>query len=79
MDKQKIDGLSSVAWERLAREQNYLMQARVIFRQAGRDDDLVQMAFAENLDADDLIVNGAELGASEAEQKVASRLLEMDS
>lgn len=47
-------GLSLKAWERLNREQGYLMQARVHFKQAG-DDDLVQMAFAENQEANDAI------------------------
>jgi len=48
------DDLTPDAWERLNREQGYLMQARVFFRQAG-DEDLVQMVFAENTDPDDAI------------------------
>lgn len=47
-------GLSEVAWERLRREQGYLFQARTLFRQDS-DDELIQMAFAENQDADDHI------------------------
>ncbi|MDA0675225.1 MAG: hypothetical protein O3A88_02470 [Proteobacteria bacterium] len=43
------DDLSDKAWEWLKREQNYLMQARLLFRQSG-DDEMVQMEFAVRQD-----------------------------
>ncbi|MBK9161255.1 MAG: hypothetical protein IPM27_06780 [Nitrosomonadales bacterium] len=48
------DDLSPKAWERLKREQGYLMQARTLFKQAD-DDSLLQMAFAENTDPNDAV------------------------
>ena len=48
------DDLTPAAWERLNREQGYLMQARVFFKQTG-DEDLVQVALAENVKTDDAI------------------------